>query len=110
MKQEVQTDWVVIDKPIWRDLAEYAGGVVVFIVFRGWVMSLFWAWFAVPLTGWRAISWVEGIRLVLLLSMIPGSGDSSMDQSNWFLRLGAKWAFVLFWGLVVHLALSTLGL
>ncbi len=41
-----------------------------FLLFRAWIFSMFWAWFAVPILGLPAISLLQATGLLLLIMWI----------------------------------------
>ena len=51
-------------------------------IWRGWILSLMWGWFIVPVSGLRAISIPEAIGLSLLAAMLCGSSRRSEEERS----------------------------
>lgn len=60
------------------------------VILRGWVLSIIWGWFAVPIFGLPPLGIAEAIAVALVLAMLthqhhPGKGDLSEQASYAFL-------------------------
>jgi hypothetical protein len=79
-------------------------------VLNGWVLSILWAWFIVPLFHLPQLSLPAAIGLALIANMLRGFNapqkDSDEKDKKWgtlLARIFLAPLFVLFFGWVVHL-------
>ena len=73
----------------------YLTCVPVAIYVRGLVISFTWLWFIVPITGWRAISIVEGVGLSIFCSILTNNATKTKEQKSPKEEKNTRYFFIL---------------
>lgn len=73
---------------------------------NGYVLSMLWAWFMVPLFRLPSLSVVGAMGLALIVTYLTVNMPKKQEETDWaYLIMGAivKWTFFLFLGWLFHL-------
>lgn len=57
-------------------------GVPVSSVYSGWILSIVWRWYVVPITGWPALSVASAVGVGCVASLLTYHAGSGKDDRS----------------------------
>ena len=67
--------------------------IIIAVPLNGFMMSCFWNWFLVPMSGFNRIDLKQGMQLAIFLSFVFTS-FSLIEHSSDFASVNDDWAFI----------------